>query len=159
MQNVLKISIIDKTEEIQAIKKKYGSKYYFNDVAHKEAAHLWGAECNEHGVVMDWQEETVVKVGSCYASIKFAETAKGYCLIGLSGQTAISGFGYAPSVWDKQGFASYWDARAYGVQRLLSFFEKEAVSGNSCSSAKNKANALKAAELLKAELTPQLTLF
>ncbi len=153
------IQIIDKTKEINTLRAEFAKK----GISHKEAtqkiAELWGATTNEHGVLTASSIERVVEVGRCNGEIRFAQTDKGVWLIGLSGNTAISGFGYAPSVWNRQGFASYEDARAFGIEKLIAFFEQEAVSNNSCSSQSNKDNARKAIEHLKDERTPQLSLF
>lgn len=153
------ISIIDKSKEIQSIKNKFGDHYWHELKAHKEAAGLWGVECNDHGVVLDRKKEVIVKVKSCIGKLSFAETNKGHWLLGLSAETAISGRGYAPSVWDSFGFASYWDARAFGVEKLVKFFMAEAATTNSCSSRMNKANASEAVKILRAERTPQMNLF
>lgn len=153
------IQIIDKRKEIISLKSEFGGRYFAEPLAIKRAAEIWGATCNEHGVLLEGKEEMVVEIGRCNGVIKFAETSKGYWLIGLSGNTAIGGFGYAPSIWDQQGFASYDDARAFGIEKLIAYFEREAVTKNSCSSQSNKDNARKAAEYLKDERTPQLSLF
>lgn len=150
---------IDKSEELAAIKEKYGAKFYFNKAAFTEAATLWGAACNDHGVIPESSREEVVRVGSCKASISFAHTNKGFWLIGIDASTSISGIAYAPNVWNKTGYSSYWGARAKGVESLISFFEKEAVSPNSCYGSKGKDDARKAADTLKGERTPQLSLF
>ncbi|OEK01167.1 hypothetical protein BFP97_06425 [Roseivirga sp. 4D4] len=150
---------IDKSKEIQSIKSKFGSRYYFNPEAHKEAALLWGAECNDCGVALNRKKEVIIQVASCIGELQFVETSKGYWLLGISAQTSVSGFGYAPSVWDNFGFASYWDARAFGVEKLIKFFSARVVTSNSCSSATTKANCQRVVELLRGERAPQLDLF
>ncbi len=155
----LNISIIDKSKDIEVIKAKYGAKYYFNKKAHQAAAEMWGVKCNDHGTVLNRQEETIAEFKSCKATLKIAGTNKGYWLIGLNCQSSYNGFGYAPSVWDKKGFASYWDARLFAVEEFISFFNKVSHSSDSCNSEQNKQNARKVLEILKSERTPQISLF
>jgi len=150
---------IDKSTEFDALKKKYGRRYFDNPQARKKASEIWGVECNDSGVVLNRQEEILVHIGQCKAEISFIETRNGHVLFGLNVVTAIGGYGYAPSVWDQIGFASYWDARLFAVEKFIDYFEKEAITTNSCSSNANKQNAKKAAEILRGELTPQLDLF
>jgi len=136
--NQKQISIVDKSAETEAIKEKYGSKFFLEQEARKEAADLWGCDYNEIGILLNRQYETIVTTGTCKGEMNFIETRKGYWLVGCKAQTAIGGFGYAASVWDRQGFTSYEDARLFIVQKLIAFFSKEAVSTNSCSSTQNK---------------------
>ena len=150
---------IDKSTQLDAIKHKYGKRYFDDPQARIEAAKLWGVECNDYGVVQNSRKETLVHIGQCKAEMSFIETRNGHVLFGLNVMTAIGGYGYAPSVWDQIGFASYWDARLFAVEKFIAYFEKEAVTKNSCSSSVNKQNAKKAAEILRGELTPQLDLF
>ena len=153
------IKIIDKSEDIKAILSKYKGEHFRNPDAVKEIAELWGLACNDAGVALTITEEILVEVGQCQGILKYAETSKGYFLIGLSAKTAIGGFGYAPSIWSRTALASYWDAREFAVQKLIDYFEKESVTKNSCAASINKQNAKKAADRLRGELTPQLSLF
>lgn len=140
--------IIDKSNEIEAIKHKFGERYYTSIEATQEAAELWGVQCNKHGVIQPTKEETLLSSGSCAAKITFAETRKGYFLIGLRADKRGSGFGYAPSVWSKTAFDSHWDAREFAIGKLIEFFEKEC-----------NPDSRKAIEKLRSELTPQLSFF
>lgn len=150
---------ISRTNELNAIKQKYGERYFGNPYALKEACELWGIESNDHGVAQGFKEEALVKVGQCSASMKYIETKSGHMLLGLDAMTSIGGFGYAPSIWSSLGFASYWDAKEFAVQKFIKYFSEEAVTKNSCSSKANKLNCKRAAEILRGELTPQLDLF
>lgn len=94
--------------------------------------------------------------GSPACRIVHRPSSKGHWLIGVSAETAISGFGYAPSVFSSIGYCSYDAARLAGVQRLLRFFQNESKS-LSGSAARDAAAA--AAQLLEAEQKPQLSLF
>ena len=150
---------VDKSHEILVLKRKFGKRYYLSEEAHRAAADLWGVECNAHGVAAITKKEVLVRVGRCRGVIKAAETEKGYWLLGLSGETAIGSFGYAPSVWDAVGFPAYEDARAAAIEKLIAYFRREIASRNSCDSESNKANARRAIEELEAAKTPQLALF
>lgn len=153
------MKIIDKSEQIEAIKKKFGRGFYRDPKALQVAAQVWGVEYNSAGVPIKLKRETLVQFGHCKGEMAYVETTKGHVLLGLSASTSIGGFGYAPSVWDRIGFASYWDARACAVEKLINYFEKETASTNSCSSLANKYSAIRAVQFLRGEMTPQLELF
>ena len=153
---VMDAAVIDKRDTIAAIQKKYGEKFYFNQECYAEAAAEWGFDAhNSCGVITHYRTETVVTVRTCKAEVRLAESSKGYWIIGVSAMTAISGFGYAPSVFSGIGYSSYDAARLAGVQRLLRFFqsESESLSGSAA------RDAAAAAQLLEAEKKPQLSLF
>jgi len=151
--------IIDKSKEIKALKQKYGERYFTDSQAIQEAAKLWGFSCNAHGVITDYTEEQLVKVGGCEAKFYYATNDKGHVLVGLNFMTAICGSTFAPSVFDTVGFADYHQARLYAIEKAKAYFLQAAKSENSCSSESNKRNAFKAAEQLKSQHNPQLTLF
>lgn len=145
--------------ELAAIKIKYGKRYYSDQNAIREAAELWGCHSSEHGVCSPIKKEIIVDAGQCRGELFFCETTKSYWLIGVSTTSSYSGGGYAPSVWDSTGYLSYNDARLAGVLKLISFFENVISDKGSCNSTSNRENAKKALRILKAEQTPQMTLF
>lgn len=153
------LSLIDHSGEIAAIREQYGPDYHRNGEAVAQAAALWGVEPNPHGVCRPVREESIITAGRCMGKLYFCHTAKDYWLIGAHGCTAISGFSFLPSVWERIGYHSYDDARLAGVLRLLVFFEGEARSTNSCHSDSSRREAREAVRHLEAEKTPQLTLF
>lgn len=153
------ISIIDKSKEIQAVKNKYGPKFYHNPDALKAAADIWGIEHNDHGVALNRQKETLVEFNSCKATVSLVQTANNHWLMGLSVESAYNGFGYAPSIWDVTGFVTYWDARLCAVEKSIAFFKKVTLSSDSCNSDQNRYNASKAMVMLQGERTPQISLF
>ena len=155
----MEIKRIDLIEETHAIQKKYGERYSDNVEARIEACTLWGLDCDKSGNPPSRKEEILVQVGQCKAEMRYLESQQGHLLLGLSAMTSIGGFGYSPHIWDGIGFASYWDARTFSVQKFITYFQKEAVTTNSCSSEANKLNCRKAVEILRGELTPQLDLF
>jgi len=150
------IETVDLSQEIEAIKKEFGSHYYKDERATKKAAALWGETSNECGVFEKCSFETIVKTNHCKGEIQYANTSKGYWLIGVSAQTALFGFGYAPSVWDRKAYKSYYDARLAGVFFLHDFFNT-AVNGGS--SQAQKTEIMQALAHLNGEKTPQLGLF
>ncbi len=44
------MTIIDRSEQIESIKQKYGRDYYRSPKAQAEAAAVWGLGANKHGV-------------------------------------------------------------------------------------------------------------
>lgn len=153
------LKTIDMSEQIEAIKKKFGRDFYRDPKAMQEAAQVWGVEYNSGGAPIKLKRETLVEFGHCKGEMSYVETTKGYVLLGMNASTSIGGFGYAPSIWDGVGFASYWDARACAVEKLINYFEKETASTNSCSSLANKHSAMRVVQFLREEMTPQLELF
>lgn len=150
----MNIEVVDMSAPLKAIKEEFGSRYYLEKKAIEKAAILWGACSNESGVFLYLKEETLLRAGKCEGLFRYIQTSKGYWLIGVSAQTTGSGFGYAPSVWDKYGFKSYHDARLAAVTELQRFFQQK-IRASSSRNAEFE-NALSA---LKTEETPQLNLF
>ena len=148
---------ISRSDDLNTIKEKYGERYFDNPEARREVCDFWGVESNEQGVIKGFKKETLVEVGRCKGNMKYIETKSGHVLLGLDASTAIGGFGYAPSIWNGLEFTSYWNAREFAVQEFISYFNREALSQNSCSSISNRMNARKAAESLRSELTHSLT--
>lgn len=141
--------MIDHSAKIEAIRQKYSLRHHFSEEALFEAATLWGGSPNPCSVLPS-EREMLFKNGLCSAEISFAETSKGYWLIGVSASTSMGGFGYAPSVWDSFGYASRHEARQAGIEQLLHFFQKE--DGN-------RPDIRMVLRVLESEKTPQLSLF
>lgn len=121
--------IIDRTEELQQIKDKYGRRYYMEPEATEEAAKLWGVEINDCGVPLNVETECVLNFQRAFASVHLVPTSKGQWLVGISASTAVSGLGYYPSAWDRTGYADYDTARKVALFRLREYFS-EVVRGN-----------------------------
>jgi len=132
---------INHSEQLNAIRSKYGNRYHHELEAHREAAALWGADANSCGVLPATHNETVLDAGSNKAEIRFCQTSKGYWLFGISCQTNISGHGYAPSAWDSVGFTSLEAARIEAMRRICRFFDHE-----------RRPDVKSAAEVLRAKL-------
>lgn len=154
-----KIQIIDHTNEIEAIKEKYGFRYFTDPRAIKEASELWGIECNEHGIALNILTELLLDKKGLKAEFHIASSENGVCLVSIGVSTAISGLYSSPSVFQRIGYASYQDARLAGIQELTDFFNKEADSANSCSSKSNREACKLAVIELHSQKTPQLNLF
>ncbi len=120
--------IIDRSEELQKIKDKYGRSYYIELEATEEAAKLWGVEVNDCGVPLNVETECVLNFQRAFASVHLAPTSKGQWLVGISASTSVSGLGYYPSAWDRTGYADYDTARKEALFRLRSYFS-DAVRG------------------------------
>ena len=115
---------IDLSKEMQALKDKHGSEYYRNTAFTKEAAALWGASPNEHGV-LPAMKEAIVNIGLCLGEIRFHKTSKGHWLIGINAMSSYTGKSYLPTVHDTIGYESRADARLAGVHKLIDFFEAQ----------------------------------
>ena len=141
---------IDIGQKIDAIKKKYGRKYYLFPEAILEVKEFWGnPETNKAGVV-PFNTETLYRKGLFRAELKISHTEKGYFLYGLSVSTSQSGKGFAPSIWNRTSYLNYHDARLAAVDDMLHFFENKDI----------KKSEIKAIiKVLKSERTPQLDLF
>ena len=157
---MLEIQIIDLSVSLKSIKKKYGEKYYFEKQAYAEAASLWGfTDYNDCGVILR-DSEIIAEVKSCKGEAILAESSKGHWLMGCSAQTAVSGFGFSPAVFDSIGFASYEDAKAAATKRIIEFFERERVCSSGSNSDSNKANITEVLRRIKqAEQEPEFDLF
>lgn len=118
--------IIDLSEELQAIKTKYGERYYLDPRATKDAAALWGIKTNKHGVAADVQTETLIKEKTLIAEIYLAPTLKKHWLIGINAHTSMAGIGYMPSAWCATGYTNHASARKEAIMRLKDFFSKSA---------------------------------
>mgnify|MGYP000344932735 CR=1 FL=1 len=154
------IKIIDHSEQINAIRKKYGEKFHHLKEPYQEAAQVWGfLNHNAHGVLEHYQTEKVVDYKGNKAEIHLAESSTGNWLIGVSAMTSISGHCYSPSVFSSYGFSSYEDARLAGIIELQRFFDREARSNNSCGGASHKIQCEEVVKILQSEKQPQLDMF
>lgn len=111
--------IADKSDEIAAIKAKYGKRYFCEPLAIAEAAALWGAKCNDCGVLLDPIEKIEREHKRYRAKIRLYETDKGYWFTGLDLSTAISGFGTPSSIWDCYAFTDRQAVRAWAFNYLI----------------------------------------
>lgn len=154
------IQTIDMSKQLNKIRKKYGEKYRFEKQAYAEAAAIWGFDdYNDCGVITT-TDESIVEVKSCKAEARLAQSSKGHWLMGCSAQTAVSGFGFCPGVFNPIGFTSYEDAKAVATKRIVDFFECEKLCNGGCNTNSNKSNIAEALRLIKqAEQEPELDLF
>jgi len=118
-----------------------------------EAAALWGAQCNRHGMLDQVTEEIRIEHKGYAAAIGLYRTAKGYWHVALEFFAPMSGFATPASVWTAVAYTSDIAARRAAIQRILS-----------CSAVKKdgsgKAGDLRAFRAkLEGALTPQLALF
>lgn len=139
--------IIDRSEELLAIKRQFKDDYFRNEEAHKLAAELWGVECNPHGVAKVTSSEVLVDTGRCSGEMSLARTRDGYFLLGLDAMGPMGGFSYAPSVWDTRALISMRQARCHAITELILYFRGHSIAGQ------------KAVNALLEARTPQLDLF
>lgn len=145
--------IIDFRAELNAIVQKFGPRYHCDESAISQAADLWGAQCNKHGVLDQITEKIRVEHKGYAATIRLYRTAKGYWHIALDFTAPLSGFATPASVWTGIAYTSDLAARRAAVGYLLSRGTIQAGSGGLPSD----LNAFRVK--LEAELTPQLALF
>lgn len=152
MKNLPPQDTVDFRSELQAIRQKFGSKYYREPKAAQEAAKLWGYNCNEHGVLMAVTETIRVEGKGYSAAVRLYESQKGYWHISTDFHAPDSGSGNPASVWDGVAFTNALSARRYGIGRLL----------DRCDTQKRYTDTPALAAFrkkLEAEMTPQLALF
>jgi hypothetical protein len=129
------IQAIDYSNEMNAIKQEYGPRYWSHAEAIQKAADLWGFNCNEFGVVPEPKDQLIVKGSERYeVQVDLSESTKGHYLIGMSTQTPISGFSYAPSVFMRLGYPSAQDTRLAGIYEAGAYLTQRLQNPCSCSS-------------------------
>lgn len=111
--------IIDKSAELDAIKWKYGPRYFACADAAAEAAALWGAGINECGVMQNLAESIAVEQKRCSAVVNLHQTNKGYWLYGCYLTLPLSGFGFAASIWNARSFTCDMAARRHALDHLI----------------------------------------
>ena len=144
---------VDFGEQLNAIKQRYGSRYHAKNEAVIEAAALWGAQCNDCGVLTDVTETISIAHARYSATIRLYETAKGYWHITLDFRMPDSGFGTPANVWTHLAYNSALAARRAAIEHLL----KRTSSEKHPAARGQELHAFRAK--LEAELTPQLSLF
>lgn len=145
--------IVDFGEQLNAIRQKYGARFHSKNEAVTEAAALWGAQCNDCGVLTQVTETISVVHARYSATIRLYETAKGYWHIALDLRMPDSGFGTPASVWTHQAYTSPLAARRVAIAHLL----KRTANAKQGATQRAELQAFRAK--LEAELTPQLSLF
>ena len=156
--------VIFLSDAIGKIQEKYGDRYFAVPEAQQEAAALWGVKpdtdhINDCGVFTYTSDAMTLCAGNCKAELSLVEAPNHRWAISTGYSTSISGGGYAPSVWNRLAYPSRDDARLAGIFELISRFDREGSSINSCNSDANRQQCRKIIALLEAEKTPQLALF
>lgn len=149
MTNSESHDIVDFRVELDAIRQKYGPRFHCEENAVIDAAALWGAHCNAHGVLDQITEKISVKHKGYSATIRLYRTAKGYWHIALDFTAPDSGLCTPASVWSGIAYASDLVARRAAIECLLN---RRAVRADGADLRTFRAK-------LEAELTPQLALF
>lgn len=144
---------MDFGEQLDAIKQRHDSRYHARNEAVIEAAALWGAQCNDCGVLTQVTETISIAHAHYSATIRLYETAKGYWHIALNFRMPDSGFGTPASVWTHRAYNSALAARRAAIEHLL----KRTASERHPTARSHELHAFRAK--LEAELTPQLSLF
>ena len=118
-----------------------------------EAAALWGAECNDCGVLTDVTERVDIAHGGFVAEVRLYRTGKGYCLVALWLGQPDSGFAIPTSVWSRSGFADLDEARGWALDYLI-----DSLNGRNATPSREAAKRT-FIQLLEEARTPQLSLF
>lgn len=145
--------IVDKSDEIEAIKRRHGPRYYCEPEAIAQAAALWGAQSNDCGVVLGLRDTVQIEQGRYRSEVRLYATAKRFWFIGLSLTTSMSGFGSPPSVWEPCAFTDNLHARRWALDYLI---HRLTFSGKRPSADPQKAMFITKLEVAK---TPQMELF
>ena len=144
--------IIDMRCDLHAIRKKFGERYFASEDAIQEAASLWGASCNRHGVLDNITEKVRVEHKGYSATIRLYRTGKGYWHVARDFNAPDSGSGGPATVWDGIAFKNALAARRWAVQRLLERCDKQERYDRNPALGTFRHK-------LEAEMTPQLALF
>jgi hypothetical protein len=155
---------IDLTEELDAIRCRYGERSHAMPEAMWEAAVLWGVtpqtrSINDCGVFTYAADEVALRTGGCTAAFTLVQAPNGHWAMSTAYHTRISGGGYAPSVWNQRAFPTQGDARLAALCELIHRFGQEAEDRGSLTGESNRREAREMIALLEAEKTPQLALF
>ena len=90
-----------------------------DDTCQAEAANLWGGGCNQHGVFMNGERETIARLnGSCRAEIVIAESGNGLFSFGIRYEFGMGGGSVAPSIW-REAFGTRTEARRAAITDLI----------------------------------------
>ncbi|MGE3777853.1 MAG: hypothetical protein AB7F89_11750 [Pirellulaceae bacterium] len=155
---------IDLAPSLDAIRSKYGDRYYISLDAMWEAAALWGIArdsslINQAGVFTSATVVLAVAAGGCTAEARLVQTPNGWCAMSTDYSTRVSGGGYAPSVWSRSAFRNVDDARLAAVHELIGRLESEFRCASSCNTDANRREIRSTIALLEAQKRPQLSLF
>ncbi|MDH4980931.1 hypothetical protein [Hyphomicrobium sp. D-2] len=151
----LSIEALDMRPAQNEIRARYGRGYHLSDDCLRDVAALWGIgpehECiNSSGVFIPYERIELAK-GRCRAEIRTVRTPSGLWAMDISYAAAICGGGASPSVWNGTAFFSEADARAAGLQALITRFRAIIAEGGS-----DASEARQLIALLEAERTPSL---
>ena len=155
---------IDLADSLDAIRHKYGDRYFANVDVMWEAAALWGITpdsglINQAGVFTSATVALAVAVGRCNAEGRFAQAPNGYWAMSTNYTTPTSGYGYAPSVWSRVAFPSLDDARLAAVYELLGRLERECPGADRGSTGPDSPDLRALITKLGTQKRPQLSLF
>ena len=152
MNEIPTTDMIDMRCELHAIRQKFGERCFANDEAIQEAAALWGAICNRHGVFNSPTEKIRIEHKGYNATIRLYESEKGYWHAAYDFNAPDSGSGGPVTVWDGIAFKTALSARRWAVNQLLDRCDRQKRFDQS-----REVPAFR--RKLEAELTPQLSLF
>ena len=152
MNHLDRNDMIDLCADLHAIRQKFGPHYYREPQATVEAAELWGARCNQHGVMNQIAELIRIEHKGYSATLRLYQSDKGYWHVSRDFTAPDSGSGSPASVWNGVAFKNDLAARRYGIGRLLERCDTQQRYNDTPDLAAFRRK-------LEAELTPQLTLF
>lgn len=152
------IKAVDMRPAQQALRVQYGRRYYLSPECLRDVAALWGVVLPspymyDVGVFRN-ARSILHRTGRSEADIRLACSPSGLWAMDTSYMLPLSGHGAAPSVWNPVAFRCEADAVAAGLHELV-----EALGRIASSSRSDATEALRLMDILKAERTPQLSLF
>ncbi|WP_282890738.1 hypothetical protein [Xanthobacter autotrophicus] len=152
------IEALDMRPAQQALRVQYGCLYYLSDACLRDVAALWGVMLPspymyDVGVFRN-ARSILHRTGRSEAEIRLACSPSGLWAMDTSYMLPLSGHGAAPSVWNPVAFLNEADAVAGGLHELI-----ESLGRIASSSRSDASEALRLMDILKAERTPQLSLF
>jgi hypothetical protein len=88
-------------QQLDALRDRYPD-WHRNPVAQAEAAALWGGGCNEHGVFLAHERETIGRPESgAFVEVRTAQSPRGLFAAGYAYQCGTGGGGRSPSIWSE----------------------------------------------------------
>lgn len=156
--------MIDLSNTLDTIRRKFGDHHFVVLEALWEAAALWGVtpetgSINDCGVFTYTTDSFRLTTGGCTGEARLTQAPNGLWAMSTSYSTRISGGGYACSVWNRLAFPTRDHARLAAVYELIARFQGEVADRNSGNGESNQREAQQMINLLEAEKMPQLALF
>jgi hypothetical protein len=108
--------------QLDTLRDRY-TDWYSNPTAQAEAAALWGGGCNEHGIFLQVERETLGNPErGVFAEVRITQAPNGLFAAGYAYRSAMGGGGRCPSVWS-QPHATREEARRAAAREAIAGLE------------------------------------